>query len=143
MAGTGVSTATAVGIDSRNEWAGETGDLDTPSQYESEQESIEEKLDEGNRSFTNGETEEREGGGEERREKKHVKFKDDNISSSFDDTDLWAHGNSICTLTVVTYVLLIDPNESAQDMINAYQRECMAMKIKPIQILLDQLKVRC
>ena len=34
-----------------------------------------------------------------------------------------------------------DPNETAQDMINAYQRECMLMKIKPIQILLDQLKV--
>ena len=39
-------------------------------------------------------------------------------------------------------MLFLDPNESAQDMINAYQRECMAMKIKPTQILLDQLKVR-
>jgi protein phosphatase 1 regulatory subunit 37 len=55
-------------------------------------------------------------------QRKRVKFNSDN--AHFDDTDLWAH----------------DPNENSQDMINAYQKECMVMKIKPIQILLDQLK---
>lgn len=55
--------------------------------------------------------------------RRRVAFRDD-LVSQFDDTNLWSH----------------DPNETAQDMITAYQRECMTMKIKPIQILLDQLK---
>ncbi|XP_003385088.1 PREDICTED: protein phosphatase 1 regulatory subunit 37-like isoform X2 [Amphimedon queenslandica] len=108
MSGVSTSDSSAVGINSRD-WV-EPPDLDTPSQFNSEKESIEEQLDESNSNKT--------------REKKHVKFRDENITSHFDDTNLWVH----------------DPNESAQDMINAYQRECMAMKIKPTQILLDQLK---
>ena len=109
----------------------EPPDLDAPSKFNSEQETIEEQLDESsNRNHGN-------------KEKKRVKFKDDIVHSHFDDTDLWAHGELTGGVVRLSWQLVIsDPNESAQDMINAYQRECMAMKIKPTQILLDQLKVR-
>lgn len=126
MSGVSTSDSSAVGINSRD-WV-EPPDLDTPTQFNSEKESIEEQLDESNSNKT--------------REKKHVKFRDENITSHFDDTNLWVHGEYGRGFVVMaTNYNILDPNESAQDMINAYQRECMAMKIKPTQILLDQLKV--
>ena len=129
MSGVSTSDSSAIGINSR-QWV-EPPDLDAPSKFNSEQETIEEQLDESsNRNHGN-------------KEKKHVKFKDDIVHSHFDDTDLWAHGELTGGVVWLSWQLVIsDPNESAQDMINAYQRECMAMKIKPTQILLDQLKVR-
>ena len=39
--------------------------------------------------------------------------------------------------------LYADPNERAQDMIIAYQRECNNMKVKPVTKLMEQLEVCC
>ena len=78
MSGVSTSDSSAIGINSR-QWV-EPPDLDAPSKFNSEQETIEEQLDESsNRNHGN-------------KEKKRVKFKDDIVHSHFDDTDLWAHG---------------------------------------------------
>lgn len=83
----------------------------------------------------------------ELKEKRKVHFKDHDLTSEFDDSNLWARGKSAWSLTGPCHAinpvsfLATDPNESAQDMILAYQRECLGLKVKPIQNLLDQLKV--
>ena len=80
MSGVSTSDSSAVGINSRD-WV-EPPDLDAPSQFNSEKETIEEQLDDSNNNKS--------------REKKHVKFRDENITSHFDDTNLWVHGECGC-----------------------------------------------
>ncbi|KAL5463506.1 hypothetical protein EMCRGX_G032406 [Ephydatia muelleri] len=56
---------------------------------------------------------------------RRVRFREDEaLVAEFDDTNLWGH----------------DPNETARDMVEAYKRECSAMKVRPITKLLEQLE---
>ena len=82
----GLSDASAIGVDSRQEdevqWA-ELANLEKPCQHTPEQEAIEERLESDKDISAKKDNE----------TKKQVKFKEDsNLSSHFDDKDLWAHG---------------------------------------------------
>lgn len=56
---------------------------------------------------------------------RRVRFREDEaLVAEFDDTNLWGH----------------DPNETARDMIEAYRKECIAMRVRPIAKLLEQLE---
>lgn len=57
--------------------------------------------------------------------RRRVMFRDgDALVSEFDDSNLWAH----------------DPNETALDMIESYKQECLAVKVRPIGKVLEQLE---
>ena len=46
------------------------------------------------------------------------------------------------TVAITTTHNLADPEETAQDMVYVYRQECMAMRVRPITKLLEQLEVR-
>ena len=71
---------------------------------------------------------------------------------SVDGTCYYRYANTsyTCVHTVRMYsiytfvhwcIFNTDPNERAQDMIYAYQRECSNMRVKPVIKLMEQLEV--
>lgn len=129
-----LSDALAVG-ESVGESKEEEIDTDNDGEDEEEEEESEEEDDE----------EEEDDVDRRGRQKKRVKFKKGKeLTEEYKEKNIWRTGK-FHDIVIVSLQLQstahVGKEETAQDMINAYQQECLVNRVKPIQILLDQLKV--